>query len=167
MSHSFKLFLFKLISHCGAGRLPVRPTPPCGIAPPPTRGANNVDGCGPLKHCFIKNLSRLRLAELLQRFVEVYQVVIRSLRLLAYVVLSVACITRRSKRRLRDDHRTHHTRGSSEKVAKVLPAMPEESGKPQLSASSSRAEGQKARTDAPLGRQDTQLDRLSRSKSTP
>jgi hypothetical protein len=55
-----------------------RPThAPCEIAPPPARGNNNVDGCDPLKHCFINNLSRLRLAELLQRVITVYQVVIR------------------------------------------------------------------------------------------
>src|ERR1700736_5997230 len=67
--------------------MPARPTSRCTIDPPRARENNNVDACGPLKHCFITNLSRLRVAELRQRCIEVYPVVIRWLRLLAYVAV--------------------------------------------------------------------------------
>lgn len=86
MSHSSKLFLFKLISRCSAQDDSKLDPRPCEIAPRPAPRNNSVDGGDPLKHCFINNLSGLRLAELIQQLIKVYQVVIRWLRLLAYVV---------------------------------------------------------------------------------
>jgi hypothetical protein len=61
------------------------PTHRFAFALRPTRAKKGGGGCDSLTHCFITNLSRLRRGELRQCSIVSCRVVIRSLRLLAYL----------------------------------------------------------------------------------